>query len=322
MKHLLLTGFLLMSFCTVNAGGPWTLKKGHAYTSINVSYLGYNALFGPDGTNLKLTRPVSEIGIGAFVEYGIVDRLTMSLDLPFRIISTEAVDTSIATPYFPDTLNQGRIIGMNYIGIGAKYRFLDKKIKMAAHLNYEVNTSSVDANSGLRTGPAAHVISPKVSIGASFGKDKFYAYGEVGPRFRFPNLNNQNDSTGQYSHDLDYTAELGYSWNGKTYFAVVVSGRMNLTEGTYDNGSITNVEMDSLGLPISSYTYESDLHNGVSPNRQQYLGYGIKFSQSFGNFALNLGAYIGIGKRVAAAPSLNLGLSYTFKPKEKKDGGS
>ena len=322
MKHLLLTVFLLMSFCTVNAGGPWTLKKGHAYTSINMSYLGYNSLFGPDGANIKLTRPVSEIGIGAFVEYGIVDRLTMSLDLPFRIISTGAVDTSIATPYFPDTLNQGRIIGMNYIGIGAKYRFLDKKIKMAAHLNYEVNTSSVDANSGLRTGPAAHVISPKVSIGASFGKDKFYAFGEVGPRFRFPNLNNENDSTAQYSHDLDYTAELGYSWNGKTYFAVVVSGRTNLTQGTYNNGMITIPEDSVDGALVPEYSYESDLHNGVSPNRQQYLGYGIKFSQAIGNFAINLGMYGGLGKRVAAAPSFNLGFSYTFKPKEKKDGGS
>ncbi|MFT5280369.1 MAG: hypothetical protein ACI9P8_002010, partial [Bacteroidia bacterium] len=233
MKHLLLTGLLFISFCTVHAGGPWTLKKGHAYTSLNASYLGYNAIYGPTGSVIKLTRPVNEIGIGAFVEYGIIDRLTISLDLPFRIISTGSTDTTIATPYFPDTLEQGRIIGMNYIGIGAKYRFLDKKIKMAGHLNYEVNTSSVDANSGLRTGPAAHVISPKVSIGASFGKDKFYAYGEVGPRFRFPNLNNKNDSTAQYSHDLDYTAEIGYSWNGKTYFALVVSGRSNLTQGTY-----------------------------------------------------------------------------------------
>lgn len=321
MKHLLLIGFLFISSLSVHAGGPWTLKKGHAYTSLNVSYLGYNSIFGPSGENVLLTRPVNEIGIGAFVEYGVVDRFTISLDLPFRIITTGATDTSVATPYFPDTLDQGRIIGMNYIGIGAKYRFLDKRIKMAAHLNYEANTSSVDANSGLRTGPATHVIAPKVSVGASFGKDKFYAFAEVGPRFRIPDLANDNDSTSQYSHDLDYTAEIGYSWNGKTYFALVVSGRNNLTQGTYNNGSITNIEMDSLGLPISSYTYESDLHNSISPNRQQYLGYGIKFSQAIGNFAINLGAYFGMGQRVAAAPSFNLGFSYTFKPKEKKEGG-
>ena len=321
MKHLLLPVLLFIATSSAQAGGPWTLKKGHAYTSLNVSYLGYNSLFGPTGDQIRLTRPVTEIGIGAFVEYGVIDRLTVSLDLPFRIITTGATDTTVATPYFPDTLDQGRIIGMNYIGIGAKYKFLNKKIKMAAHLDYETNTSSVDANSGLRTGPAAHVISPKVSIGASFGKDKFYAYGLVGPRFRFPNLSNENDSTAQYSHDLDYTAEIGYSWNGKTYFALVVSGRNNLTQGTYDNGSVTNIEMDSLGLPISSYTYESDLHNGISPNRQQYLGYGIKFSQALGNFAINLGAYFGMGQRVAAAPSFNLGFSYTFKPKEKKEEG-
>jgi hypothetical protein len=209
---------------------------------------------------------------------------------------------------------------MNYMGIGAKYKFLDKRIKMAGQLIYEANTSSVDDATGLRTGPNTHVIAPKISVGASFGKDKFYAFGEVGPRFRFPNLNNENDSTAQYSHDLDYLAEVGYSWNDKTYFSLVVSGRANLTQGTYDNGSTTVVEMDSLGLPISSYTYESELRANISPNRQSFIGYGVKFTQKIKDFAINLGVYSGFGNRVAAAPSLNLGFSYTFRPKEKKAG--
>ncbi len=320
MKQALLTVFLFASLFTAKAGGPWTLQKGHAYTSINVSYLGYNRLFGPTGDLITLTRPVTEIGVGAYVEYGVIDRLTINLDLPFRIVYTGATDTSIATPYFPDTVEQGRIIGMNYVGIGAKYLFLNKKVKMAAHLSYEANTSSVEPNSGLRTGPATHVIAPKVSIGASFGKNKFYAYGEVGPRFRFPNLNNQNDSTAQYTQDIDYTAEIGYSWNGKTYFALVVSGRSNLTQGTYDNGMITIPEDSVDGELVPAYSYESDLNSGVSPNRQQYLGYGIKFSQAIGNFAINLGMYSGFGKRVAAAPSFNIGFSYSFRPKQKKEG--
>ena len=320
MKHVLLSVLLLVSTHQAQAGGPWTLKKGHAYTSLNVSYLGYSSLYGPSGNTIRLTRPVTEIGIGAFVEYGIIDRLSIILDLPFRIITTGRTDTSIATPYFPDTLEQGRIIGMNYIGIGAKYMFLNKRVKMAGHLKYEANTSSLDESSGLRTGAAVHVIAPKVSIGASFGKDKFYAFGEVGPRFRFPNLNNENDSTAQYSHDLDYTAELGYSWNDKTYFAVIVSGRMILTQGAYNNGMITIPEDSVNGGLVPEFSYESDLHNGISPNRQQYLGYGIKFSQAIGNFAINLGVYGGMGKRVAAAASFNLGFSYKFKPKEKKAG--
>lgn len=299
------------------AGGPWSQPKGQAYTGFNVNYMRYSSIFGTGSGSIALPRTITEVGIGAYVEYGITDRLTCILDLPFRIVMSG--DTTGNYTYFPagDTLDRGRIIGMNYMGVGLKYKFLDKRIKMAAQLMYEANTASVDNATGLRTGPNAHVIAPKISIGASFGNDKFYAFGETGPRFRFPNLNNENDSTAQYSHDLDYLAELGYSWNGKTYFALVVSGRANLTQGTYDNGSTTIIEMDSLGLPISSYTYESELRSSINPNRQSFIGYGIKFTQKIKNFAINLGVYSGMGRRVAGAPSLNLGFSYTFVPKKK-----
>jgi len=314
MRKLLLPILIVLCFNTAMAGGPWTRDKGTAYTGFNFSYLSYNSLYGIDGKDLPLHRTITELGIGAFVEYGVTDRLTIHLDLPFRIFSSSDSLETHSSDYFPDTLGAGRIIGLSYIGVGAKYRFLNKKVKMAAHLNYEANTSSIDAASGLRTAPATHVISPKISIGGEFGK--FYAYAETGPRFRFSNFSEENDSTAQYSHDLDYTVEIGYSWNKKTYFAFVFSGRTNLTQGTYDNGLTTITETDSTGI-ITSYSYEADLQTGISPNRQEYFGLGLKFTQKLGDFAINAGVYGGPGKRVAKAPSFNLGFSYTFNPKKK-----
>ena len=297
------TTILLISFLALGqfayAGGPWTRAKGEGYAGLTFSYLGYNSYFGTDGASIKLRRSVTELTVGGYVEYGFHKRFTAHVSLPFRMVMSG--NTVQDAPYFPDTLAAGRIIGMNTIGIGGKYKFLDKKVLMAAHLNYETNTSSYDANSSLRTGPATHVIEPQISIGAGLGK--FYTYAVVGPRIR----------TGGYSQDLDFLAEVGYSWNEKTYFSLVFSGRQNLTQGTVSN----NLSVDTIGTSLVAY--EADLHTGVSPNRQQYIGYGLKFFQKIGDFSINAGVYGGFGQRVPATMSLNLGVAYVFKKKKKSE---
>lgn len=295
----LLLLILLVIGQTTQAGGPWTRAKGEGYAGLSFSYLGYNSLFGTDGASISLRRPITELTIGGYVEYGFHERFTAHINLPFRMVMSG--NTIQDASYFPDTLAAGRVIGMNTIGIGGKYKFLDKKVIMAAHLNYEANTSSYDPNSGLRTGPATHVIEPQVSIGAGLGD--FYTYGIVGPRFR----------TGGYTHDLDFLVEAGYSWNEKTYFALVFAGRQNLTQGTVSN----NLTIDTIGTSLVAY--EADLHSGINPNRQQYIGYGLKFFQKIGDFSINAGVYSGFGQRVAANMSLNLGVAYIFKKKKKSE---
>lgn len=281
------------------AGGPWTRAKGEGYAGLNFSYLGYNKYFGTDGSVINLRRSVTELTIGGYLEYGFHDRFTAHVSLPFRVVmSGNSIQDA---PYFPDTLASGRVIGMNTIAIGGKYKFLDKNVKMAVHLNYESNTSSYSANSSLRTGPATHVIEPQVSIGAGLGD--FYTYAVVGPRFR----------TGGYTQDFDFLVEAGYSWNQKTYFALVFAGRQNLTRGTVSN----NLTVDTIGTSLVAY--EADLHTGITPNRQQYIGYGLKFFQKFGDFTINAGLYSGFGNRVPAALSLNLGVAYVFSKKKKSE---
>ena len=83
MRRILYPIMFFACFGTAVAGGPWTQPKGQAYTSFNVNHMNYQSVFGPTGAFIQLPRTISEIGIGAYVEYGVTDRLTAILDLPF-----------------------------------------------------------------------------------------------------------------------------------------------------------------------------------------------------------------------------------------------
>ncbi len=62
----------------------------------------------------------------------------------------------------------------------------------------------------------------------------------------------------------------------------------------------------------SEYPGGRDLLTSISPNNQQYVGYGLKLIQKIKRIRINAGVYSGLGRMVAATPSLNLAVAYEW----------
>lgn len=286
---------------SVNAGGPWPLKKNSGYAQLGFTYVGYSKFFNDEGKVTDLRRPVTDFTTQLYLNYGLTDKLTMTANLPFKYVSTGDKITSADSTYFQDTIQSGGLFGLSNVMLGLKYNIINKKVLFSVGLNAEANVAKYDSLTTLRTGPSTWVFHPYVSVGSSFFNGKLYTLLDAGYRVR---LNN-------YSHEADFNYELGYSWNQKTYFILNVAGRFSVQNGSYDN-NVTPVVDETNPASTSLHPNGRDLHTSLYPNNQQYLGYGLKFIQKIKKIHINAAVYSGFGNMVAAAPSYNLGVAYQW----------
>jgi len=295
MKRILTTLlFISLLAQSAFAGGPWPRKKNSGYAQLGFTYLGYSKFFNHEGDVTELPRSVIDFTSQIYFEYGLTNRLTMTAVLPFRYVET-GDEVSASDPayfrgdtLFADTVPGGSLFGLNTVLLGLKYNIINKKVLFTAGLNAEMNVAKYDSLTTLRTGPTTFVIHPYLSVGSSFGK--FFALLDAGYRLRLKN----------YSDQVNFNFEFGFSWNKKTYFIAALNGLFPLGNGSNDN----NVS--------ASYPNGRDLVTSLSPNDQQYVGYGLKFIQKIKKVHINAGVYSGFGNMVAAAPSLNLGVAYEW----------
>jgi len=277
---------LVFALQQVSMAGPWPRAKGSGYAQVNASYLGYSKMFGPNSDIIDLRRPMTDVTMQAYIEYGLSDRLTFVVNLPFKYVSSGG--TINETDFFPDTLGAADLFGLNTVLMGFRYNIINKKVLFTAGLNTESNVARFDSIPAMRTGPQSFVIQPYLSAGTTFGK--FYTQLEAGYRVRFSG----------YSHEVALAYELGYSWNEKTYFILDIRGRISMMNGSFDN----NTSPD--------HPFGRDLHTLIDPNNQQYLGYGLRFIQKIKKVHINAGVYSGYGQMVAAAPVFSLGVAYEW----------
>jgi hypothetical protein len=281
---------LTTSAQSVEAGGPWPREKNKGYAQLGFTYLGYSKFYNQDGDVVNMRRNVTDFTAQAYIDFGLTDRLTMMANLPFKYVATSEKIANTDTVSFTDTVPNGTLFGLNTVMLGFRYTIINKKVKFAAGLNGEANVAKYDSLTTLRTGPSTFVVHPYLSVGGSFYKDKFYSLLDVGYRVRLQD----------YSDEVDFNFELGFTWNFKTYFIANVAGRFSMSDGSYYN-NVTAIHPNG-----------RDLHTSLYPNNQQYLGYGLKFIQKIKKVHINAGVYLGTGRMVAAVPSYNLGVAYEW----------
>lgn len=294
MRTIKLLVFFSCLICSlpVFAGGPWTKAKGSGYAQIGVSYLQYAELFGNITPRIPLRRQVTDMTLQGYLEYGITDKLTFIGILPFKYVKTG--DEVLESDYFYDDrrfsdtlLPAGSLFGIGNARIGARYNFIKKKYLLSGELNVENGSVAYQCSSALRTGYSAWTIEPSISFGRGWNKVYFF----LDNAFRY--------RTNDYSHETNHAIEVGYKPFPKTWVAFRSEGRISMKNKRTNN---------------------HDIHTGLSPNNQQYIGYGVKLSQGFGDhFALNLGLFGGFGELVGANPSLNVGISYQWDKKKNEE---
>ncbi|QMU63165.1 MAG: hypothetical protein GKR88_01995 [Flavobacteriaceae bacterium] len=270
---------LLLCLSQTYGQSPWPQKKGKAYTQLSFTLIsGYEELYGnPDYTT---ERVVTDNTLQFYGEYGLTDKTSLVLSLPFKFIKTgNLTNTNLIAP----SAQEGSKSTLGNIEAGLKHVFFQKKWIISGQFNVEANTGSFDGVSGIRTGYDAWNFTPLILAGRSYGNT--YLQGHFGANIR----------TNNHSSNIRIGGEIGT----KALKNIWVIGFIGISS-SLKNGDVV--------LPASN------LVNGLYVNDQEFGVLGFKaiaeFSKSFGaNFSLG-GAFF--GNNVAKTAALTFGLYHKF----------
>jgi hypothetical protein len=270
---------LLISISNMYGQSPWTQKKGKAYTQLSfTSISGYTGLFGdPD---YSTEREITDNTLQLYGEYGLTDRTSILLNLPFKMVKAGDLTNASLIPSFSQS---GSETSLGNIEVGIKHVFSQKKWIFSGQFNIEANTSSFFVNSGLRTGYDAWSFTPLFLAGRSFGNT--YIQGFPGASIR----------TNNYSSNFRIGGEVGT----KVLKHFWLIGFVDISS-SFENGQID--------LPVAN------LVNGLYINDQEYGAMGIKV---IGELAKNFGVNLGFGgafsgNNVAKRAAMTIGIYQKF----------
>ncbi len=277
MKKYFLLTILLFSLLT-QAQSPWTKNKGEFYTQFSFSTIpNYNEIFGdPD---YVLNRDITDNTFQLYGEYGVTDKTTLIVNIPFKNITTS--DVIAQNPIDPSLVKGNDINAFGNIELGIKHNFYTKKWLISGQLNIELNTSNYDEETGIRTGYDAYTFTPLISVGRGFKKTYIQAFTGF------------NIRTNNYSSNFRIGSEGGYKFFDRLWLIAFLDFVISL-----DNGDIE--------LPVKNQL------TALYINDQEYTAFGLKFigeiTADFGLIAGFGGAFS--GNNVAKQAALNFGVYY------------
>jgi len=277
MKHVT-TLFTLLISISIFSQSPWTQEKGKFYTQLSFTTISnYNTLFGEPETITE--REITDNTIQFYGEYGLSDKTSLLVNIPFKNIETGNLSTNTVNPL--TTANTESTVGN--IELGIRHNFYNKDWILSGQISVEANTSSFDAASGIRTGYDAWTVSPLFLAGKSFGNTYIQSF--LGFNLR----------TNDYSSNFRVGGEVG-SKLGKYVWLIAF---LDIST-SFENGDVI--------LP------QSNLLTGLYVNDQEFGAIGLKaigeISNNFGITAGFGGAFF--GNNVAKQGAFNIGLYRKF----------
>jgi hypothetical protein len=278
MKALAYVALFFIHF-SVKSQSAWTQQKGTIYSQLSFSSISnFSEIFGEP--EYLTERIITDQTVQLYLEYGYSNNTTLIVNIPLKFIKTG--DLSNPSPTTPFTVSDSKS-NLGNIEIGLKHKLHAKKWVMSGQLNIEVNTSSFNESSGIRSGYNAWSFTPTFNIARSF--ERLYIQGFSGVSLR----------TNSYSSNFKIGGEIGAKPIHKLWLIVYVDATKSFKNGT-------------ISLPLTNEL------TSLYVNNQEYGGYGLKsiyeFSKKTGGTASFGGAFYGnnVAKRIA----LNFGLYHKF----------
>ncbi len=283
-KNIQLIAIVLINVFALSSSAAqqaWTKEKGKFYAQIGGSYLAYNQLLNgetkPDNWT-KLNADFTDMTVQAYGEYGLTNRIMLSAQLPFRLLSSTNVT-------LPNTISAGSLTALGNIHAAVTGNFYNKDgVVISGKLNVGLPTAKFDAPTGLRSGFDATSVEP--SLLAGFGHAKFFASGEIGYVLR-----NNN-----YSNRIHLAGQIGkfFGKNKKLMTILNVELMKSGSDGTYNDATSAKT-----GLYLDKQSY-------LSPTIK--LGY--KATPKITLWLSGGGGLAPITKNIAASPGLSFAVSY------------
>ncbi len=259
----------------------WTKEKGKFYAQIGASYLTYNQLLNGETSTkswTKLNADFTDMTVQAYGEYGVTNRITLSAQLPFRLLSSKNVIQ-------PNTISEGSLTALGNIQAAVTGNFYNKDgIVISGKVNVGLPTAKFDAKTGLRSGFDATSVEPSILVG--YGHAKFFASGEAGYVLRNNNYSNRTHVAAQIGKFFGKNKKLMGIFN----IELLKSG----SDGTYDDG--TSIKT---GLYLDEQSY-------LSPT----FKFGYKANPKVTLWLSAGGGLPPITKNIAASPGLSFSVSY------------
>lgn len=222
----------------VNAASPWASGQLHGYAQLGFTYFGdYNAVAGPNGSELPLPRTLTNYTLSGYSQVGIGPQTDVLVTVPFKFLESGA-----ATSGEP-SLAAGTLNALGDVSLGLKHQWVNSGgWAMGTQLELSLPTSDSDSATGLRTGYGTFGISPAVAAGYSWSKA--YAMVYANGTFRTPIYSTYDSLVGG-------GIEGGYHFWSRLWLAGVVEGVASLEDGNYPN----HVGLNDAGVYLDGETY-------------------------------------------------------------------
>jgi hypothetical protein len=260
----------------IHAQQAWTRPKNSYYVQAGASLLRANSLLNGTAENIVLNRDVTDITLQAYGEYGLTDHLTVTAQVPLKLLS---VQNTVGQPLLKD----GSLTALSNIQAALTGNFYRKNGWVAsAKAGVSLPTATFQSSTGLRSGFDALSIAPSLLGGV--GKSKFFSSAEIGYVFR----------TNGYSNRLFGAWQIGTSLGKKKRLIPIVGFELMQSDnkGTFNDGTATTT-----GLYLDEQSY-------LSPN----LKIGFKATEKVMLWFSAGGAIV--ASAVAASPGLSFSVSY------------
>ncbi|TMM30374.1 hypothetical protein FDT66_06325 [Polaribacter aestuariivivens] len=272
------TILLLLLTTSIFSQSPWTKEKGDLF--INFSYTtisDYNELFGDPDYNTE--RNITDRTYQIYGEYGFTNKTSLVFSVPLKSIKTGEASNLLTG--FANT-QSGTETTFGNIQLGLKHQFYNNGWVLTGQLLSEINTSSYDDATGIRTGYDAFTFTPQFLAGKSFGKTFLQTH--IGADLR----------TNNYSSNFKIGGEFG----GKITQNIWLIGYIDVVK-SFENGDVN--------IPTNN------MLTGLYVNDQEYGAYGLKGILQLCDLGLTVGfGNAFFGNNVAKQTAFSIGIFNTF----------
>lgn len=275
---LLLALLAFMGGARTGSTQIWNLDKGVYTISASFSSIVYDQAFNDKGDVEPLPLEVADHTMRLAGGYGVSDKLTLELSLPYKFLSTNG-DPGLYNSVPGQYIEAGDLNGTGNLEAGAIYLLSDTKPKITASLYVEGKTARHNYITALQTGFNTWGIRPGVAAGWAFESTwlQFYLGSYLHPQ--------------PYSHAVISNLELGYKPIDYLYTAASVDLRRS-----FNNGGACDCNTAATALYLSD---------------QEYIGLALKTGFSAGRLGLNIAYHTAFyGRNVAASGVPVVGIQY------------
>lgn len=267
-KNTLCLWYSLLLFPVCTFAQSWTLPASAFYVNVSHSLLTYDRAFDATGEFRDLPVTVSDRTVQLMAQYGVTDRLTAEVRLPYKMLETSG-DPAVFNSYPGQYIELGSLSAPGNAEAGVIYKFYDDKPILTASLFVEALTSQHNYIQGLQTGFNSWAVRPGIGAGWTHGPSWMQFY--LGTSLR----------TNDYSHAAISNLEIGYKPADYLYAALAFDVRQS-----FGNGGDCDCTTDVTALYMSE---------------QEYLGIALKGGFEVGALGFNFAYHAAMAANNAAA---------------------